>query len=502
MPASSQEAYWVTLKDKSGSSLNPDIYYSPKSIERRVQHHLPLVEFTDLPVSETYLEALSYLSDSVFGSSRWLNTVMVSANDLQIKTISEQSFVQKIFRANSKEAILASHKSPASDRFEKTRKQQLESLGYSFINKLGLTGKGITIAIFDGGFPGVNKHEGLKYLIDNKQINDSWNFPGKSSEVYKYHPHGTAVLSCIAGKYEGRPTGLATEASFLLARTELRREPWKEQLYWIQAAEWADKNGADIICSALGYTSEHYFPEEMDGSSPVAEAARIAYNKGILVINSLGNDGEGKWKTLGTPADAEEVLSVGALNIETGVKMGFSSFGPNHNGVMKPNVMASGKVLAATPKNWKVMYGTSFSAPLIAGYAACLWEEFPQLTNKQLFKLIEQTGNLYPYFDYAHGFGIPSAERISILEKDFEHKALNVNITDNKLKVIIPLENVNEESVLLYYHIENQKGRISEYKVIKSFPGDTINIEFTTNEEKQIIRLRSGKYYSQINLEK
>lgn len=447
-PALSQEVYWVRFNDKPGSSLNPYKYYSSKSIERRVQHQLPLVEFSDLPVSDTYLETLSFLSDSVFGKSRWLNTVMISANDFQIKNISELEFVQKIDKVNTSEAVLSSQSIRQSGRFDKIREQQLASLGYDYINNLELSGKGITIAIFDGGFPGVDKHDGLMFLVENKQIT----------------------------------------------------EPWKEQLYWIQAAEWADKNGANIICSALGYTSEHYFPEEMDGSSPVAEAARIAYNKGILVINSIGNEGQAGWKILGTPADAEEVLSVGALDLETGIKMGFSSFGPNQNGIMKPNIMASGKVLAATPKSWKIMYGTSFSAPLIAGYAACLWEEFPHLTNKQLFKLIEQTGNLYPYFDYAHGFGIPSAEKLSLLKKHIRQKPLSYTIEGNTLKVKIPSVGFNDNSALLYYHLENHKGVIIEYKVIQSLPGATLDIEINSSKENQIIRLRSGKHYSQINL--
>jgi len=499
--ALSQEAYWVDLKDKQGSSMNPYNYFSPKSIERRVQHQLPLVEFSDLPVSAFYLETMHYMSDSVFGSSRWLNAIMVSANDFQIKNISELEFVQKIRKINNKEAVLSSFSLQRSEHFDIIRKQQLASLGYDYIKNLKLTGKGIRIAIFDGGFPGVDSHDGLMYLVENKQITNSWNFPGNSSDVYKYHPHGTAVLSCIAGKYKGKPTGLANNASFLLARTELRGEPWIEQLYWIQAAEWADKNGADIICSALGYTSEHYFPEEMNGSSPVAEAARIAYNKGILVINSMGNEGQGKWKILGTPADAEEVLSVGALNLDTNIKMDFSSFGPNRNGIMKPNVMAPGKVLAATPTSWKIMYGTSFSAPLIAGYAACLWEEFPNFTNKQIFELIEQTGNLYPYFDYAHGFGLPSAEKLALLNNhSIITQTLNYVITEKTLKVIIPLEKLNNDPVLLYYHLENSEGLIEEYKVIQSLPGDTINIEFNSIHECKVICLRSGKYYSQINL--
>ena len=62
------------------------------------------------------------------------------------------------------------------------------------------------------------------------------------------------VLSCIAGVKDSVRLGLAPNAEFLLARTERsRREPFSEEENWLAAAEWADRNGADIINSSLGY---------------------------------------------------------------------------------------------------------------------------------------------------------------------------------------------------------------------------------------------------------
>lgn len=287
---------------------------SPESLERRLLHKQSLVEFSDLPVSENYINTLSFMADSVYGVSRWLNTALISALDER------------------------------PDNFERTRKSWLELLGYDYLQSLALSGKGVSIAIFDGGFPEVDSHEGFKHLKEKGLIVETKNFHNNSKDVYKNNSHGTSVLSCITGIYNNKPVGLASNSKILLARTELGTEPWKEQLYWIQAAEWADKKGAKIIYSSLGYTSEHYFPEEMDGSSPVAEAATIASEKGILIINSIGNEGDNDWKILGTPADSKEVLSVGSIDPHTGIKFTFSSFGPNQNGDIKPNVMASGKV--------------------------------------------------------------------------------------------------------------------------------------------------------------
>ena len=497
-PVHSQEIFWIKLTDKHTSTLNPYEYFNQKAIERRIQHQIPLLENSDLPVSETYLNTIQSIADSVYGSSRWLNVVLISAHQSQLDLISNLKFVQEVCPLSHFKSNLSSFSDQKSEKYEAARKQQVESLGSEYLSRLNLKGKGITIAIFDGGFPGVDSHDGLQFLVGNNQILNTWNFPDNSTNVYKNDAHGTAVLSCIAGDYYGKPTGLASDANFLLARTELKGEPWKEQLYWIQAAEWADKNGANIICSSLGYTAEHYFPEEMDGTSPIAVAAKMAFEKGILVVNSIGNEGEDAWKILGTPADAEEVLSIGAIDIDTGIKMGFSSFGPNQDGIMKPNVMASGKVLAATSNSWRIMYGTSFSAPLIAGYAACLWQKYPFLTNKQIFELVERTANLYPYFDYAHGFGIPNAENLSSLDKNQEEKPFQYSVKERILRVRLPATNTDNQSILLYFHIANPEGAISEYKVIKGKPGQLIEIKLRTSTTIQLVRLRAGMFYSQI----
>ncbi len=187
--------------------------------------------------------------------------------------------------------------------------------------------------------------------------------------------------------------GLATEAEFLLARTEVNTEPFSEEENWLAAAEWADKNGADIISSSLGYTLPRYFQYQMDGKSTlVARAATMAFEKGILVVNAMGNDGAGKWFVVGTPADAEEVLSVGGVDPFTNVHISFSSFGPTADGRMKPNVCAAGQALVASPKRITKAYGTSFATPLVTGFAACVLQLNPDFTVQELKTNIEQSG--------------------------------------------------------------------------------------------------------------
>ncbi|WP_317241774.1 S8 family serine peptidase [Hymenobacter sp. 5414T-23] len=220
-------------------------------------------------------------------------------------------------------------------------------------------------------------------------------------------------MSCIAGRLpDSTYLGLAPQAEFLLARTEqMYRERYAEELAWLAAAEWADRNGADIINSSLGYTTRRYFPEQMNGrTSLVARAAELAVRKGILVVNAAGNDGDdAQWRTVGTPADGDSVLAVGGIDPDTYLHIDFSSYGPTADKRLKPNVAAFGTVMAAAPGGYVRTQGTSFSSPLMAGFAACVLQQQRDLPVMTLFQKIQSSGSLFPYFDYAHGYGMPQA---------------------------------------------------------------------------------------------
>jgi serine protease AprX len=317
-----------------------------------------------------------------------------------------------------------------------------------------------------------------------------------------------AVLSCVAGRIEGIQIGLAIDAEFLLARTETWTEFFSEEEQWLAAAEWADKNGAHIINSSLGYTYHRYFPEQMNGKkSLVSRAANMAARKGILVVNSAGNEGDGKWKIIGTPADADSVLSIGGISPWTGFHTGFSSFGPTSDKRMKPNVTAYGHVIGAGPGGLSQTQGTSFSGPLTAGFAACAKQARPNMTNMQLFKEIEKSADLYPYFDYAHGYGVPQASYFfrkntmeekpeRLVEIEDANGKLNIKIldvvqfslnedSDTSLREasneaieteIVEDESKTEDTYYLkwpdyvFYHIENSKGYLDKYWVVDPQP--------------------------------
>jgi serine protease AprX len=486
----SQNSYWVFFTDKNTFEFVPYKYFDSKAIHRRKELNLPLYDSTDLPVRNDYMEQIEKITGNIKSVSRWFNAVSVYASASEIKAIDKLDFVKNTMQVSlaSKYPSYRSDLKLSELKLELLLKQT-EELGGKIFKKYGIDGKGIRIAVFDGGFPKVDTHPVFEHIRKDGRIIKTYDFVKKREYVYSGASHGTMVLSCIAGRYDTIKMGLATGAEFLLARTEQRSEPFSEEENWLAAAEWADKNGADIINSSLGYTYHRYFPSDMDGkTSLVARAANLAASKGILVVNAMGNDGNKNWEFLGTPADADSVLSVGGINPNTDYHIDFSSYGPTYDKRMKPNVSAFGEVIAAGRKKLLKLQGTSFSAPLISGFAACVKQLNPEFTNKELFMEIEKSGHLYPYYDYAHGYGMPQAGYFFKEQSKDSIELIQFHLIDNILEVKISdrvdLGNEGNEN-LLFYHIENSKKILEKYAVIRVFQHNVLEFpveEFKNNE--------------------
>jgi serine protease AprX len=406
-----QKRYWVFFADKNGVEFDPYTYFDPATILKRQVKGIPLVQFSDFPLREDYLDGIQKITGTLGTASRWFNAVAVSTDKQSLQRISELSYVSDI-----REILYCSSKAKtdfnSEIKFEddQLRESQINALGINQFEKKGIDGTGVRIAVFDGGFPGVDTSPMFQHLRESGRIIATWDFVKNKEFVYAYSSHGTSVLTCIAGKIGDKKFGLATGAEFLLARTEVRREVFSEEENWLAAVEWADKNGADIISSSLGYTFNRYFPNQMDGKfTLVTRSANMAASKGMLVINAAGNDGDKKWEVIGAPADADSVLSIGGVSPGNGYHIKFSSYGPTFDGRMKPNLVAFGQVSTSNKKKVKQSYGTSFAAPLVSGFAACVMQIHPEWNNMEVFREMEKSGHLYPYFDYAHGYGVPQA---------------------------------------------------------------------------------------------
>jgi serine protease AprX len=489
-----QDKYWIFFRDKGDTAFNPFAYFDEKAIERRHRLNIPLNEETDLPLNHQYLKELERYSGKIYTISRWLNAATVKVSGEQLALIRELPFVREVIPVTPAESVACCvHKSNelSGDKLDLLIRQT-GRMGAEIFEQHGVDGRGIRIAVFDGGFPGVNTHPCFDHLRREGRIIKTYDFVRKRENVYKSINHGTMVLSCIAGIYNGMKMGLATGAEFLLARTERRGELFSEEENWLAAVEWADRNGADIINSSLGYTFHRYFPVDMDGrTSLVARAANIAAKKGMLVVNAMGNDGNKSWEYLGTPADVDSVMSVAGINPETDYHIIFSSYGPTSDMRRKPNISAYAEVIAAKKSKLSRVQGTSFSTPLIAGFAACVMQINPGLNNMEVFNLVEQSAHLYPYYDYAHGYGVPQAGYF--FRDSLENKEnLYFEFDKDTIFVVIPYEislSDNPSDNLLYFHLENENGVLERYSVVKAYQHDVLKFLANGILDNKILRV-------------
>jgi len=463
------DKYWVFFTDKDGTSFDPYSYFDQKAIERRIQHGINLYDPTDFPVREDYRDVVSTMVEALTFESRWFNAVSVRATEDQAFALRTLPFVTSVERQYL-EPVLASTEEDSWFELdiESLKTRQIRMMQGGLFNRVGITGKGIRVAVFDAGFPAVDTHPALEHIRNDHRILKTWDFTKKNENVYRGNSHGLAVLSNIAGlDGDGHLLGLATGADFLLAITEVSSEPFKEEESWLAAAEWADRNGAQIINSSLGYTYQRYFPQDMDGkTSLVSRAANMAASKGILVVNAAGNEGATKsWLVIGAPADADSVITVGGINPATGYTIDFSSIGPTVDGRLKPNVSNAGVVAAAEKKGYvSRTQGTSFATPLTTGFAACAMEALPGKTNMEMFSLLQQSGHLYPYFDYAHGYGIPQASFFTGMVRELEYPGIKFLEEDGYLKIVTDQYETSEDVTdELFIEEEDQENPMEDF---------------------------------------
>jgi hypothetical protein len=288
------------------------------------------------------------------------------------------------------------------------------------MHRQGFKGKGMLVAVFDAGFENLPQLDAMRHLFVNGRILDTYNFVEDNGYVYgKGGDHGTKVLSTMAAYDPGKIIGTAPEASYLLYRTEDASSEYRiEEFNWLLAAERADSAGADVINSSLGYNnfddkSMSYTYEQMDGNTAyVTQAADMAAAVGMLVVTSAGNEGRGKWKYITAPADADSVLTVGAVDSK-GSYAEFSSKGNTPDGRTKPDVVAKGAATTVVSPGNRVTVsnGTSFSSPLMAGFATSLWQAYPKLNNMEVIDILRRSGSQAQKPDSLLGYGIPDYER-------------------------------------------------------------------------------------------
>lgn len=426
--------YWVVFTDKNAtpySVSNPSAFLSSRSIQRRQNQNIPVTTY-DLPVDPNYVsQVLATGVVTLNYSSRWMNAISITTTDANaLIAIAALPFVQSVgpvLRAGR-----ADHFSEAADEIPVMNQRtgaatstqsynygasfgQVDQVNVDCLHDMGFNGAGKIIAVLDDGFANVNSIPAFDSIRINNQILGTYDFVAGVQNVYGVGGHGTMCLSDMAANLPGQLIGTAPGASYYLLRTEeVATEYVIEEDNWVAGAEYADSVGADIIATSLYYTefddpAQNHTYADMDGRTTVcAIAAVFTARVGMLTFACAGNSGASPWFYIGTPADADSILAVGAVDL-SGNLAGFSSRGPSSDGRIKPDISAMGvnAIVVNSSGNVTTASGTSFATPLSAGGAACLWQSAPTYSAMQLRHAIHMSASQWANPDSLKGYGIP-----------------------------------------------------------------------------------------------
>jgi len=417
--------YRISLKDKAATEYSlkkPEKYLSAKAIERRRKQNLP-IDSTDLPVCRKYIDEIRKQGVKIVVTGKWDNFVTVSCNDTTlIDRIAALPFVlstEKVWispgagkpsMATERDSVL-NQPTIHSDSIYGRAITQIQMSNGDKLHEAGFKGQGMTIAVIDAGFHNVDKITAMQ----NIRILGTKDFVNQQADIFAESSHGMSVLSCIGMNRPDIMTGTAPEASFWLLRSEDEySEHLVEQDYWSAAVEFADSVGVDVINTSLGYysfddKSKNYKYRDLDGRHALMsrQASHIA-DKGMILVCSAGNSGAGSWKKITPPGDADNVLTVGAID-KRAVLATFSSVGNTADHRVKPDVVAVGvgSDVIRTDGNQGRANGTSFSSPIMCGMVTCLWQACPTLTAKEVIELVRRSGDRAGFPDNIYGYGVP-----------------------------------------------------------------------------------------------
>lgn len=436
LSAKSQTApgkYWVQFIDKANTPFSisqPKDFLSDRAIERRTRYNIQITE-EDLPVNPAYVDSLGRIGVTVLNRSKWFNAVTIATTDTAllsrirnlsfvrqlktIKTIKSTQVVDNKFESGFETATNESVQTDTTILQYGQASRQVGMLNGHILHNQGFQGQGMVIAVLDGGFTNVNINSAFDSLWMRNQVLGNWDFVNNRPVKFNEHPHGAWVLSIMGGNLPGKLVGSAPKASYYLLVTEdVGSEYLIEEDNWVAGAEYADSVGADVINSSLGYSvfdaqaMSHAY-SDMDGKTTrITIAADIASSKGILVVSSAANEGDKKWHYITAPADAQNILTVGAVD-SLGRYAYFSSTGPTYDKRIKPNISGQGLYTAIVNTDGSVSRGsgTSFSSPLICGLATCLWQANRSRSPLEIIKAIEESATQSNSPDSLLGYGLP-----------------------------------------------------------------------------------------------
>lgn len=475
----------VYLKDKQTADsvkMNALSFLSQKAIDRRVEQRVA-IDSTDYPVSAKYKKVLTDLGFNIVAQSRWFNTVVVESNDsLQLNNIKGLTFVDSVkfvWRGQSfakvenmrprlspveckTDTMLESYFGISNDQFSLHKAQYLHNAGFQ--------GKGIDVAVIDAGFTNLDVIPSFAHSF----ISGHKNFV-PDGNVFSASDHGTKVVSTMALNLPHKAMGSAPKANYLLLRSEDEQSEFPvEEDYWVAAIEYADSLGVNIVNTSLGYnqfddSTLNYTHKELTGkNSLMSLAADAAFDKGMLVVGSAGNEGNKPWLKITVPADSEKMLTIGAIALDSTIA-NFSSHGPTRDGRIKPDLVSVGRMTVTVGQTGEIGYtnGTSFSSPFLAGLIGSLWSVNPQLNRNELIDIVRRSAHQFHSPDSIFGYGIPDFQiayqdvlkTLRIENKKAVNDMMQVSVTDKGF-LTVALNEPNYQPHSYALRILDEKGNL------------------------------------------
>jgi len=526
-----QEKFFIYFTDKgteNPKSLNKNgaAYIqavqdlSPKAIERRIKNlGEDFITFEDLPIYQTYLDELEKYNIQIIRKLNWFNSVSAYLSPEQFEIANTLPFVKsiepvrKLYFRNELQSVTENPLYKISDTTYSygSSFSQMNLSDVPFVQSKNINGKDVIIGILDSGFDW-KLHNSLKdrnVIAEYDFIFDDSVTANQQGDASGQDSHGTYVFSILAGFVDSVLIGPAFNSSFILAKTEdIRSERHIEEDNYADALIWMESKGVDITTSSLGYnifdSGYSYRYSDMDGRTTiVTKASDLAFQRGVSTFTSAGNEGNNSWGYIIAPADAFNIISVGAVN-EFGNLASFSSHGPTSDGRIKPEVVAHGVntygAAAGTNNGYKFASGTSAAAPIASGVAALLLSAHTHLKNTQIRSIILESASNSANPNNQIGYGIISAKNAIefpnlenlygqfILHKTF----LAENVVASSVNIVFQ----SGDGLLISYPMT----KYGDYNFTYTFParnnGDLIEftIIYTDSQNNNYTLPQSGKF--------
>jgi serine protease AprX len=278
-------------------------------------------------------------------------------------------------------------------------------IGASELHKVGVTGKGVTVAIIDSGlgqFSALNQNaSGL-----DRQITVVNSLGEDASGTQDLNGHGSHIASILAdstsvfdqyGAPTGAHSGVAPDVDLVMIKAfdEKGEASYSSVLQGIEyVIDNRDSLNIRVLNVAFSFPATSFYWED-----PINQALMRAWDNGITVIAPAGNGGN-KHMTVGVPGNNPYVITVGAMDdnrtpVDTSddIVASFSSFGPTVEGFMKPELLAPGtnvrgfvsqNSLLAEENGTSGISGTSQATAAAAGVVALMIQQDPSLTPDEI----------------------------------------------------------------------------------------------------------------------